>query len=98
VRSEVEMGDLVGYNRLRKSVERMLSEGLVRAEQAVFNERLRTYFTWSNRKGKLTPFLPSLGVEVWRAYGRGISERFGGHGTSDERGLNASGQFAKGNQ
>ena len=38
------MGDLVGYNRLRKSVERMLSEGLVRAEQAVFNERLRTYW------------------------------------------------------
>lgn len=30
----------------------------------------RASLTWSNRQGRLTPFLPSLGVEVWGAYGR----------------------------
>jgi len=32
------------YLDLRKTVERTLAEGIVRAEQAIFRERLRTYW------------------------------------------------------
>ena len=30
----------------------------------------RSGLLWHNRRGRLTPFLPSLGFEVWGAYGR----------------------------
>ena len=43
------MSQVEGYNTLRRDVERTLSEGIVRAKQAVNNARLRTYWEVGDR-------------------------------------------------
>ena len=56
-----------------------------------------TSLTWSNRKGKLTPYLPSLGLEVWGGYARRDFRTFlGGTEPLTDPGSSAQARLLKG--